>query len=125
MNNIYSDWLDDNNEKSKRNGILNFVIIICLIISIVLIISLNKKDKYDLAIKTNEIILEKGNHYQIESNDQKLNYKILDLNIARVNDEGNVIGVNEGSTNLIITSNNTDAYKVIKVLVKSIEAQSL
>ena len=122
---MYKDYEDNSNLKSdKKNKIINCSIVLLIIIIGILLLFLNKKDKYKISIKEKEIIVERGNHYQIKTKEE-LQYKILDLNIARVNDEGNIIGLKEGSTNLIITSDKANDYKVVKVSVKKNENEKI
>ena len=122
---MYKDYEDNSNLKSaKKNIIINCSIVLLIIIIGILLLFLNKKDKYEIDIKEKEIIVERGNHYQIKTKED-LEYKIADLNIARINDEGNIIGLKEGSTNLIITSDKANDYKVVKVSVKKNENEKI
>ena len=118
MDNLYADWID---EKKKKNKYLNIILTIVLVITIFLIIVLNQKDNYEISIKDQEIKVGIGMHYHLESNSKNLKYKMLDLNIANVNVNGDITGISEGSTNLIITSKDNKDYKVVKVLVKNSE----
>ena len=117
-NNLYKDYLDNN--QKNNHIILNIVLIILLMISVILFFFLNKKDRYDISLKEKEVIVEKGKNFQLNTNNQKLQYKILDSSIAHVDKKGNISGIKEGNTNLIVTSNDNN-YKVIKVLVKNLE----
>ena len=122
---MYKDYEDNSNLKSdKKNKIINCSIVLLIIIIGILLLFLNKKDKYEIDIKEKEIIVERGNYYQIKTKED-LEYKIADLSIARINDEGNIIGIKEGSTNLIITSDKTNDYKVVKVSVKKNENEKI
>ena len=85
---MYKDYEDNSNrntEYKKKNIIINCSIVILIIIIGILLLFFNKKDKYEINIKEKEIIVERGNHYQIKTKED-LEYKIIDLNIARIND---------------------------------------
>ena len=52
-----------------------------------------------------------------DADNKKLNYKSEDEKIAKVNEDGKVTGISEGNTNIVVSSDEGNISKTIKVTV--------
>ena len=78
----------------------------------------------DIVLGTENIVLQMDETFKItasvlpeDANNKKISFKSENENIAKVDDEGNVTGVLEGSTNILVTSQENNISKTVKVNV--------
>ena len=122
---MYYDYEEDNlKTDNKKKYIISSIIIVFIIIIGIVIIFSNNKDKYEFTLNNSSLVILRGNRRQIKIKDNNKNinydnyeYHIKDLSIARVNDEGNIIGLKEGNTDLLVTSKESNVTKTIKIIV--------
>ena len=78
----------------------------------------------DIMLGTQNCTIQVDGNYKInaivlpeDANNKKINYKSENEEIARVDDEGNLTGISEGKTNIIVTSEDGNITKKVEVTV--------
>ena len=81
----------------------------------------------DIIVDDSDIIITKGDNYHVDAlvapantnQDKTVYFEIEDVNIASVDNDGIVTGLNEGETNLILSTSN-NITRTIKVIVNKV-----
>ena len=133
-NNIYNEYrdnnevyIDDNNNNnnndmfSKIMKYIPFILIIILIISIALVLFSNQKEKStDVSINRSQMEMKVGETKKIETY-EKDKYEISNPDVASIKEDGTIIGLKEGVTNLTITKE--DEIEIVTIIVTEKEQE--
>lgn len=95
---------------------------ICIVICIVNVYSINQEEKNRLLTIGNELnINNTGETIDLELNNsninEKLTYEVKDENVVKIENDGTLISVGEGSTEVVVTNKDNTKKQVIKVNV--------
>lgn len=78
----------------------------------------------DIMVTTNNCVVQIDGNYKInakvlpeDANNKKINYQSENEEIAKVDAEGNITGISEGKTNIILTSEDSKVTKKVQVTV--------
>ena len=78
----------------------------------------------DILLSTDNVVIQVEGSFTIDAevlpedaDNKKINYKSENEGIAKVNEAGTITGISEGNTNIVVSSEEENIYKTIKVTV--------